>query len=378
MPLGRTVTNPVNGEQIPMCVADYVLMEYGTGAIMAVPAHDERDYEFAREVRCSRSAAWSTAGELPCTGDGPLVNSGRFDGMHNREAYEAIVDWLEAEGKGKRAVNYRLRDWLLSRQRYWGCPIPIVYCERGGHRAGAGRPAAGRAARGRGLRAQGHVAAGGGGGLGRRPPARSAAAPARRETDTMDTFVDSSWYFLRYCDPHNDQAPWDREVVDSWMPVDQYIGGVEHAILHLLYARFFVKALADLDLLERAGAVRAPLHPGDDHPRRREDVQVEGQRRLARGPGRALRRRHRPLLHPASSARRARTPTGRTRAWAACTASSSRLWTVAARGGRTGAAERRSRRRPRARRCVRKAHWAIDKVTRDMRAGSPSTRRSRR
>ena len=169
-------------------------------------------------------------------------------GMNNREAYEAIVDWLEAEGKGKRAVNYRLRDWLLSRQRYWGCPIPIVHCERDGL-----VPVPDDQLPVRLPDVEDYAPKG-------RSPLAAAedwvdttcpkcGGPARRETDTMDTFVDSSWYFLRYCDPHNDQAPWDREVVDSWMPVDQYIGGVEHAILHLLYARFFVKALNDLDLL---------------------------------------------------------------------------------------------------------------------------------
>ncbi|HWF74336.1 MAG TPA: leucine--tRNA ligase [Solirubrobacteraceae bacterium] len=249
VPLGRTVTNPVNGEEIPMFVADYVLMEYGTGAIMAVPAHDERDFAFAQVYRLPIRRVVGTDEELPYTGDGPIVNSSPlFDGMHNRRAYEAIVHWLELEAKGRPSVNYRLRDWLLSRQRYWGCPIPVVYCERDGivPVPDADLPVA----------------------LpdvedfqpkGRSPLAAatdwvnttcpSCGGPARRETDTMDTFVDSSWYFLRYCDAHNDQAPWDRQVLDGWMPVDQYIGGVEHAILHLMYARFFVKALADMDLL---------------------------------------------------------------------------------------------------------------------------------
>ena len=245
--LGRTVTNPVNGEQIPMFVADYVLMEYGTGAIMAVPAHDERDYEFAKKFELEIRRVID-CGELPCSDDGPMVNSGRFDGMNNREAFTAIVDWLEAEGKGKPAINYRLRDWLLSRQRYWGCPIPIVHCEKCGvvpvpddqlpielpdveDYAPKGKsPLAA---------AEDWVAT----------ECPKCGAPARRETDTMDTFVDSSWYFLRYCDPDNDEAAWDREIVDGWMPVDQYIGGIEHAILHLMYARFFVKALADLGYL---------------------------------------------------------------------------------------------------------------------------------
>jgi leucyl-tRNA synthetase len=251
VPLGRTVVNPVNGEHIPMYVADYVLMEYGTGAIMAVPAHDERDFAFAKRFgleirRVIEGASPTGTGELPYPGDGTIVNSDpRFDGMQSREALEAIVDWLDREGRGHRSISYRLRDWLLSRQRYWGCPIPIVHCD------GCGlvpvpddqlpvilpdvddyKP------------------------KGRSPLAAAAewvnttcpkcGGPALRETDTMDTFVDSAWYFLRYCDAGNDEAPFDPAVLARWMPVDQYIGGVEHAILHLMYARFFVKALADM------------------------------------------------------------------------------------------------------------------------------------
>src|SRR5436190_9873480 len=247
VPLGRTVTNPVNGEQIPVYVADYVLMEYGTGAIMAVPAHDERDYAFAKKVGLEIRRVID-CGDLPCTDDGPMVNSGRFDGKNNREAYEEIVDWLESEGKGTRAVNYRLRDWLLSRQRYWGCPIPIVHCEKDGlvpvpyDRLPVELPAV-----------DDYAPKG-------KPPLAAAeewvnttcpkcGGPALRETDTMDTFVDSSWYFLRYCDAQNDEAAFDRRIVDGWMSVDQYIGGVEHAILHLMYARFFTKALADMELV---------------------------------------------------------------------------------------------------------------------------------
>ena len=244
IPLGRTVTNPVNGEQIPVFVADYVLMEYGTGAIMAVPAHDERDFEFAEKFGLEIRRVIQ-GDELPYTGDGPMVNSGRFDGMDNREAFDEIVTWLGSEGKGKPAINYKLRDWLLSRQRYWGCPIPVVHCESCGIVAvpedqlpvelpdvedyapkGKSPLAA----------AEDWVAT----------ECPKCGGMARRETDTMDTFVDSSWYFLRYCDPHDEDAAWDRAVVDGWMPVDQYIGGIEHAILHLMYARFFMKALADL------------------------------------------------------------------------------------------------------------------------------------
>ena len=266
VPLGRTVTNPVNGEQIPMYVADYVLMEYGTGAIMAVPGHDERDYAFARAYELSirrviegpasaapdadPSAAETTEQGLPYLGDGPLVNSHPdFDGLPNREALSAIVAWLDREGKGHASVNYRLRDWLISRQRYWGCPIPIVNCERCGvvpvpeDQLPVELPDI-----------EDYTPKG-------QSPLEAAeewvntkcpecGGPARRETDTMDTFVDSSWYFLRYCDASNDQAAWDPAALREWMPVDQYIGGVEHAILHLLYARFFTKALADLGHLD--------------------------------------------------------------------------------------------------------------------------------
>jgi leucyl-tRNA synthetase len=253
VPLGRSVVNPVNGEEIPMFVADYVLMEYGTGAIMAVPAHDERDYEFAktfglpvRRVIEGVDAELSRDDEgLPYSGDGSMTGSGRFDGSDNREAYEEIVQWLVEEGRGRASVNYRLRDWLVSRQRYWGAPIPVLYCEQCGivpvpedqlpvelpeveDYAPQGRsPLAA---------AEEWVAT----------ACPACGGPARRETDTMDTFVDSSWYFIRYLDPRNDEAAWDRAAADHWLPVDQYIGGVEHAILHLMYARFFTKALADL------------------------------------------------------------------------------------------------------------------------------------
>jgi leucyl-tRNA synthetase len=250
VPLGRTVVNPVNGERIPMWVADYVLMEYGTGAIMAVPAHDERDYDFATTFGLPIRKVVDCGDELPCGGDGPLVNCGpEFDGMPNRDALEKIVDWLDRQGRGHRSVNYRLRDWLLSRQRYWGCPIPVVYCDRDGIVPVPEDQLPVRLPDVEDYAPQG------------KSPLAAAedwvnttcprcGGPARRETDTMDTFVDSSWYFLRYCDPHNESAPWERSIVDGWMPVDQYIGGVEHAILHLLYARFFVKAFHDMDLLD--------------------------------------------------------------------------------------------------------------------------------
>jgi leucyl-tRNA synthetase len=257
VPLGRSVVNPVDGEEVPMFVADYVLMEYGTGAIMAVPAHDSRDYEFAkafdlpvRRVIEGEDPEVARDDEgLPYPGDGAMVGSGRFDGKGNREAYAEIVEWLAAEGRGEASVNYRLRDWLVSRQRYWGAPIPVVYCDECGivpvaedqlpvelpeidDYAPQGRsPLAA---------AEDWVAT----------ECPKCGGAARRETDTMDTFVDSSWYFIRYLDPRNDERAWDRAAADHWLPVDQYIGGVEHAILHLMYARFFTKALADLGHLD--------------------------------------------------------------------------------------------------------------------------------
>jgi len=231
-----------------MFVADYVLMEYGTGAIMAVPAHDERDFEFAERHGLEIRRVIEGGEDLPYTGDGPMANSGAFDGLHNREGFDRIVEWLRSEGKGEPAVNYRLRDWLLSRQRYWGCPIPVVHCEVCGLVAVPDEELPVElpdiedyAPKGRSPLAAAEDWV--------QVSCPSCGGGARRETDTMDTFVDSSWYFLRYCDPHNAGAPWDRQITDDWMPVDQYIGGVEHAILHLMYARFFTKACADMDLL---------------------------------------------------------------------------------------------------------------------------------
>ena len=256
VPLGRTVTNPVNGEQIPLFVADYVLMEYGTGAIMAVPAHDQRDFEFAQAFDLPiRQVVEPAEGEVPDDAafvehseDERLVNSGPFTGLSASEAIEKVTEWLEEHGKGRHAVSYRLRDWLLSRQRYWGCPIPVVYCAECGivpvpdDQLPVVLPnVEDYAPRGKSPLAavEDWVAT----------ECPRCGGPGRRETDTMDTFVDSSWYFLRYLDPRNEDAPFDRDIADHWMPVDQYIGGVEHAILHLMYARFFTKALADMGYL---------------------------------------------------------------------------------------------------------------------------------
>jgi leucyl-tRNA synthetase len=253
---GRYVINPVNGERIPVYVSDYVLMEYGTGALMAVPAHDERDFEFAQKFGLEiRRVVEPADGEAPedqpfvgHEGNERLVNSGQFDGLSAPAAIAAITSWLEKQGLGRPAVNYRLRDWLVSRQRYWGAPIPIIYCEECGivpvpedqlpvllpdieDYAPRGKPP---------LAASEEFV---------NATCPKCGSAARRETDTMDTFVDSSWYFLRYCDPRNEAEPWGHAAVEHWMPVDQYIGGVEHAILHLMYARFVTKALADMGLL---------------------------------------------------------------------------------------------------------------------------------
>ena len=259
VPLGRTVTNPVNGEQIPMYVADYVLMEYGTGAVMGVPAHDQRDYDFATAFGLPiRPVVAPAGGDAPDisdqaftahTDDEQLINSGEFSGMDAIAGREAIVAWLDRQGAGHASVNFRLRDWLISRQRYWGCPIPMIYCGDCGLVPVPEQDLPVRLPDIEDFQPRG-----------KSPLAAaedwvnvacpSCGGPARRETDTMDTFVDSSWYYLRYCDPRNDTAAWDREVLRGWMPVDTYIGGIEHAILHLMYSRFFVKALADMDLVD--------------------------------------------------------------------------------------------------------------------------------
>jgi leucyl-tRNA synthetase len=253
---GFYAVNPVNDARIPIWIADYVLMDYGTGAIMAVPAHDERDFEFAERfglpiVQVVAPAGGEIAGGaayIAHSADEVLVNSGAFSGLSSPEAKSAIVASLAERGLGRPAVNYRLRDWLLSRQRYWGCPIPIIHCD------GCGIVPVPESdlpvllpeiddylPRGRSPLAAAEEWV--------NVPCPACGRPAKRETDTMDTFVDSSWYFLRYTDPRNDEAPFDRSLVDYWLPVDQYIGGIEHAILHLMYARFFTKALADGGLL---------------------------------------------------------------------------------------------------------------------------------
>ncbi|MGH9117399.1 MAG: leucine--tRNA ligase [Acidimicrobiales bacterium] len=245
---GAYAFNPFTRRPVPVYLADYVLMTYGTGAIMAVPGQDQRDWDFALayDLPIVRTVQPPDGWEGEAyVGDGPAINSEWLDGLGKADAIERSIEWLEAEAVGRRTINYRLRDWLLSRQRYWGCPIPVVFCAEHGalpvpddqlpvllpddveFRTTGESP----------LRFhEGFLTT----------TCPECGGPARRETDTMDTFVDSSWYFLRFCDPRNDDAPFSKESVARWMPVDQYIGGVEHAILHLMYARFFTKALADL------------------------------------------------------------------------------------------------------------------------------------
>jgi leucyl-tRNA synthetase len=268
--LGVHATNPVNGEQIPVYAADYVLAEYGTGAIMAVPAHDQRDLDFARAFGLPVREVVATGAEDPASsgiatpGDGRYVNSGPLDGLTDKDAGVAkIIGQLEADGTGRAGVTYRLRDWLLSRQRYWGCPIPIVHCERCGEVPVPDDqlPVELPYLTGTDLAPKGTS------------PLAAAdewvnvscpmcAGPARRDTDTMDTFVDSSWYFLRYCSPGYRGGPFNPADVERWMPVDQYVGGVEHAILHLLYMRFFTKVLYDMGVISFVEPMRRLLNQG--------------------------------------------------------------------------------------------------------------------
>jgi leucyl-tRNA synthetase len=267
--LGRHAINPVNGELIPIWAADYVLPDYGTGAIMAVPAHDQRDLDFAREFGLPVRVVLETGLPDPATtgvatpGEGTLVNSGSLDGLSKQEAITRIIEILAERGLGRSAVNYRLRDWLLSRQRFWGAPIPIVYCDGCGEVAVPDDqlPVLLPDLRGQELAPKGAS------------PLAAATnwvnaecpkcgGPAKRDTDTMDTFVDSSWYFLRYCSPTFEHGPFEVESVRRWSPVDLYVGGVEHAILHLLYSRFFVKVLYDMKMLDFTEPFTALVNQG--------------------------------------------------------------------------------------------------------------------
>ncbi|HCK78740.1 MAG TPA: leucine--tRNA ligase [Actinobacteria bacterium] len=255
--LQRYAINPVNDERLPIFAADYVLADYGTGAIMAVPAHDQRDLDFARAFDLPVRVVVDTEADDPAItgvatpGDGALVNSGPLDGMAKADAIAHITALLEAQGQGAAAKNYRLRDWLISRQRYWGTPIPIIHCPSCGEVAVPDDqlPVTLPDSQGLDLSPKGTSPLGGATHW-LSVPCPSCGSPAQRDTDTMDTFVDSSWYFLRYLSPQLDSAPFDVQQAQQWLPVDQYVGGVTHAILHLLYARFFTKVLHDLGLVE--------------------------------------------------------------------------------------------------------------------------------
>jgi leucyl-tRNA synthetase len=255
VPLGSHVRNPATGEAIPLWIADYVLADYGTGVVMGVPAHDQRDFLFARqyELPVRQVIVPEGSDEHAFEGSawvepGVLIHSGPYNGLRSSEAKARIVADAAAAGWGTERVQYRLRDWLISRQRYWGCPIPVIHCESCGvmpvpeEQLPVELPT--------GLRLEGR----GGSPLAKleewvQVPCPCCGAPARRETDTMDTFMCSSWYYLRYADPGNDGKPFERAAVDRWLPVDQYVGGIEHAILHLLYSRFFTRVLRDRGLL---------------------------------------------------------------------------------------------------------------------------------
>ncbi|MFI7448276.1 leucine--tRNA ligase [Nonomuraea sp. NPDC049714] len=267
--LGRYAINPVNGERIPVWAADYVLSDYGHGAIMAVPAHDQRDLDFAMKFRLPVKVVVHTGladpGEtgVATPGEGKLVNSGPLDGLTKTEAIAKIIDILEVDRKGEGTVNFRLRDWLLSRQRFWGTPIPIIHCPDCGEVPVPDEqlPVTLPDLRGEALSPKGVS------------PLASATewvnvecpkcgGAAKRDTDTMDTFVDSSWYFLRYCSPGYTDGPFDVEQVRKWGPIDQYVGGVEHAVLHLLYARFFTKVLHDMGMVSFTEPFRRLLNQG--------------------------------------------------------------------------------------------------------------------
>jgi leucyl-tRNA synthetase len=254
--LKRFAINPVNGQKLPIWASDYVLADYGTGAIMAVPAHDQRDLDFARAMKLPVRTVVETGEEDPMAsgvathGDGVMINSGSLNGLKKVEAIAAITAELEAKGLGKSSRNYRLRDWLVSRQRYWGTPIPIVHCDKCGEVAVPADqlPLTLPDAKGLDLKPKGQSPlAAATDWVNTKCP--TCGGPALRDTDTMDTFVDSSWYFLRYPSSTNHDEPFSRKDVDTWLPVDQYVGGVTHAILHLLYSRFFTKVLHDIGML---------------------------------------------------------------------------------------------------------------------------------
>ncbi len=333
-----------------------MLPDYGTGAVMAVPAHDVRDFAFARQEGLPVRLVYHVEDQDvdPSTLTEAILHQG-VDPQRDRPSTvwrtarrrsSKFIAWLEEKGWGRGKVTYRLRDWLISRQRYWGTPIPVVYCDKCGlvpvpedqlpvelpydveFTGREGNPLS---------RSKAFV----------ETTCPKCGGPARRETDTMDTFVDSSWYYLRYLSPRDSTRMFDPELANRWMPVDQYIGGIEHAILHLLYARFICRVLHDFGLVELRGAVPEPVQPGDDHALlgevgpHREDVEVAGQHGLAR---RADRARWEPTPSgstPSSSVRRRRRPSGATRPFRAPTASSSGSGACS-----SGCPTRRPRRRP--------------------------------
>ncbi len=254
---GSYCINPLNGEKIPVFLANFVLMDYGTGAVMAVPAHDQRDFEFAKKYELPIRVVIQPEGEVldgdtmeeAFTGSGVLTNSSQFDGKDNETAKEGIATFLDEQGNGRKTVNYRLRDWGVSRQRYWGTPIPIIYCDDCG---AVPVPETDLPVK---LPTDVELTGEGGSPLASHAAFLQANCPkcgkiAKRETDTFDTFVESSWYFARYTCPGHTDGPLDKDAANYWLPVDQYIGGIEHAVMHLLYARFFTKILRDLDMID--------------------------------------------------------------------------------------------------------------------------------
>jgi leucyl-tRNA synthetase len=260
--LGAHAVNPLNGEEVPVFASDYVLMGYGTGAIMAVPGHDQRDFEFAQQVGAPVRGVVE-GDELPFEGEGVATNSGPFDGLSTPDAKRAIIAHLEEQGIGTSEVQFRMRDWLISRQRYWGTPIPVVYCDTCGI---VGLPDEALPLE-LPVDADYHLSDDAVSPLAKatewvNTTCPTCNGPARRETDTMDTFVDSSWYFLRFCDPHNDDAIFERKLADAWMNVDQYTGGIEHAVMHLIYARFVTKFLHDLGLCEATEPFKRMMNHG--------------------------------------------------------------------------------------------------------------------
>ncbi len=265
--IGHYAINPVNGKKIPIYISDYVMMDYGTGAIMAVPAHDQRDFEFAKKFDLDIIPVVDVEGvdldnlTEAAVAEGNMINSGEYNGMNNKEAIVRITEDLEGKGLGKKTVNYKLRDWLISRQRYWGTPIPMIWCEKCGWvpEDEKNLPVL--------LPTDVEFTGKGDSPLTTSRTFKSCKCPkcggdAEREIDTMDTFLDSSWYFLRYCDAHNEEVVFDKKKADYWMNVDQYIGGVEHAILHLMYARFFQMVLHDLGLTDSEEPFRNLLTQG--------------------------------------------------------------------------------------------------------------------